>query len=100
MLLNVLVVALRIGEIASDTCHERHRDEKRASVRCEHPAGADRRNEESANERSSGQTRVSAHGDQAVCPGKVVLSGETTAGEHARFRAESDAARRPIHKKL
>ena len=32
--------------------------------------------------------------------GMVVLSGQTTAGEHARFRAESDAARRPIHKKL
>jgi hypothetical protein len=32
--------------------------------------------------------------------GMVVLSGQTTAGEDARFRTESDAARRPIHKKL
>jgi hypothetical protein len=32
--------------------------------------------------------------------GMVVLSGQTTAGEHARFRPENDAARRLIHKKL
>jgi hypothetical protein len=32
--------------------------------------------------------------------GMVVLSGQTTAAEHARFRAESDAARRLVHKKL
>jgi hypothetical protein len=32
--------------------------------------------------------------------GMVVLSGQTTAAEHARFQAENDAARRLIHKKL
>ena len=32
--------------------------------------------------------------------GMVVLSGQTTAAEHARFQAESDAARRLIHKNL
>jgi hypothetical protein len=32
--------------------------------------------------------------------GMVVLSGQTTAGEHARFRVESDAERRIIHKNL
>ena len=32
--------------------------------------------------------------------GMVVLSGQTTGGEHARFRARNDAARSVIHKKL
>ena len=32
--------------------------------------------------------------------GMVVLSGQTTAGEHARFQTESDGAQPLVHKNL